>query len=173
MKGGIPCPPALEENDMPRLTLIPLVCAALLTALPVAANEQLSRSLGVAPGTLSTAELIQLRQAREDDDNARVRVILDGRTATFAAQTASPGAVQLARSLGLQPGEYTVAEMQQIGQALQDGDGQRVRFVLNRDGDRPLSNRSPGHLTLARALGVDPGDYSTAQLADMYIDAHD
>jgi hypothetical protein len=173
MKGGIPFPPDPKEHDMPRLTLIPLVCAALLTALPVAANEHLSRSLGVAPGTLSTAELIQLRQAREDNDYTRARMILDGRSNAFAARTVSPGAAQLARSLGLLPGEYTVAEMQQIGQALQDGDGQRVRFVLDRDGDRPLSNRSPGHLTLAHALGVDPGAYTTPQLADMFIDAHD
>lgn len=153
-----------------------ILCAAVamaFAAVPAVAGDQLSRALGVAPGTLTTAELILLRQAREDNDHQRIRMILEGRQGANTPSTTNPGAVQLARSLGMPPGTYSVADLRRIRQATEDGDDGLRRAIERRAIGRPMSNTSDGHRTLARALGVDPNDYTTAELSYMYIDAHD
>ncbi len=50
---------------------------ATTLAAPALADDQLARSLGVEPGAYSLTELSLLRQAREDGDRQRERLILD------------------------------------------------------------------------------------------------
>lgn len=152
------------------------LCAAValsLAAVPAIADEQLSRALGVVPGTLTTSELILLRQAREENDNHRSRMLLAKSRGGNTTGTTSAGAAQLARSLGLPPGAYSVAELQRLRQADEENDDALRRAIENRTLDRVRSNTSGGHRTLARALGVDPNDYTTTELSDMFIDAYD
>ncbi|WP_138468148.1 hypothetical protein [Poseidonocella sp. HB161398] len=78
-------------------------------------------------------------------------------SAGFAAQASD----QLATSLGVEPGQYTTAELAQIRSAVEKGDSTRVAFLLNGGSqDDGLSNGSQ----LAGSLGVAPGTYTTAEL---------
>ena len=52
--------------------------AATLAAPAALASDSLAQSMGVEPGQYTTAELIQLRNAMEENDAARVNFILSG-----------------------------------------------------------------------------------------------
>lgn len=83
---------------------------------------------------------------------------------------------QLAASLGVEPGAYTTAELIQLSNAMSDDNAIAIRHILQ-DGPETVStqNRSAngGNAQLAAYLGVNPADYTTAELAAMYIDATD
>lgn len=55
------------------------------TAFSASASEQFADSLNVAPGSFTTAELIQLRDAREDNNKAKESFILAKADATSRA----------------------------------------------------------------------------------------
>ena len=52
--------------------------AALAFAVPAAAQTQFEAALGVTPGAFTTAELIQLDRAYEENDTNRINFILSG-----------------------------------------------------------------------------------------------
>lgn len=116
---------------MTRIRTLVLAALAGGLALPALADtDQLARSLGVAPGLYSTAELSLLRQAREENDAFLERRILAGAgdaqvgflsdhslgaeaPAAAAGATGATGAGhdQLAASLGVDGGAYSTAEL--------------------------------------------------------------
>lgn len=107
----------------------------------------------------------------------------------FALPAAVPAqADQLARSLDMPEGVYTTSELTLMREARQDHepliersviaratpDGERVMpFNWNPGVERVEPPRTPGAGELAAAMGLDPADHTTAELAAMFIDAHD
>lgn len=94
---------------------------ALTTALVVAAtapalaNDQLARSLGVEPGLLTTAQLVQVKASVDNANDNRVAKELIERFTSGDVSTMSTGIsaghAQLAANLGLDPAEYSLAEL--------------------------------------------------------------
>ncbi len=74
----------------------------------------------------------------------------------FAA--AANASDQLAASLGVQPGQYTTAQLIQLKDTLRDGDSERVAFITNGPIDAAPSTQ------LAESLGVEPGNLSASDL---------
>ncbi|MHA3978110.1 hypothetical protein ACW9UR_10540 [Halovulum sp. GXIMD14794] len=77
---------------------------------------------------------------------------------------------QMARSMGLEPGVYSDAELIQIRAAMDADDDYRLHQLLDKD-TAVISTQSVGgsasNAQLARSVGVEPGVYSTAELAQM------
>lgn len=143
---------------MKRIVLTTAIALGL--AAPAFANDQLARSLGVEPGVYSTAELAKIKNASELTGNdARVFI---GDSLGFAA-TDNAGAVQLANSLGVAPGDYSVAELAILKQAAEKTDNESRVFFGDSLGFAATSN--PGADQIAASLGVEPGKYTVAQLA--------
>lgn len=92
---------------------------ALLAAAPAMANDQLAMSLGFEPGKYTTSELAALSLADGRDDRWLKREILSDGADIISTQSPmagypggmNPGKVQLARGLGLDPADYTTAEL--------------------------------------------------------------
>ena len=88
---------------------------------------------------------------------------------------------QLAASVGVEPGRYTLTELVELKAAMDDDDATRIAF-LTRDRRALTSTQSidpapsqgtgisPGQRQLARSMGVDPAEYSAAELAAMKLD---
>ena len=125
--------------------------AALAIAAPATAATQLERTLGVEPGAYSTAELLQLRSAIDDNEQHRIEYILEQQGRADAAATRS------ATSL-------TTAERTVIGSALENNDFTRARFVAENGLDTEADVSDAGKAQLATSLGVDPVEHSLAEL---------
>jgi hypothetical protein len=109
--------------------------------------------------------------------------------AALALSAALPAqADQLARSAGVPEGLYTTAELTILRESAQDHEPLTARRTLERavsaegriflqdwtpGAARIEAPRAAGPAQLAAAMGVDPADHTTAELADMFIDAHD
>lgn len=80
---------------------------------------------------------------------------------------ANPGADMFARTLGLEPGEYSVSEMLAIQEARRENDASAERFYLSR-GKSDVVNfaevASPGAAQFALTLGLQPGEYTVAEM---------
>ena len=157
-----------------------LVAALIAASVPAFANpgtDQLARLVGVEPGVYSLPQLIALQEAMRDNDDQTVKFILNGggdivgRGAGSAAVSTSEGAAQLAAQVGVEPGQYSVAEMIRLRAAIQEQDSETIRFILSGNGraaDDDLGTVTPGKAQLAATFGVNPADYTTAQLAEMF-----
>ena len=165
-----------------RILAAAAVAVAATIAAPALANDQLARSLGVEPGAHTTAELSLMRKAQEENDDLLHRTIVEraeGRGAEVLSTQSigvSAGHAQLARSLGVEPGTHSLAELTRLKTAMEEDDRQRIDLITE-GGDEVVSTQSvgtsAGKAQLAASLGVNPEDYTTAQLAKMHIDAHD
>lgn len=91
---------------MKRLALTTALLAGL--AAPALASDQLALGLGVEPGAYTTAELIDLRQAREDQDEARIDFILSGQSSADAARLNVSG-IEAAAARAEEEGDYRQA----------------------------------------------------------------
>jgi hypothetical protein len=100
-----------------------LMLATTAQAQSVSSGDaQLAAIAGVEAGALSTADLVNLINARNENDQTTVDFILSkagivgvSRAATFDGVTASgTGWDMVARANGLQPGQYTPAELAQL-----------------------------------------------------------
>lgn len=142
---------------------------AALASSPVAGvsagDAQLALNAGVEPGLYSRAELIQIIDARRDNDKTAAQYFLSGANRASATGNDTAGAVQLALTAGVEPGTYTVPELIQIIDAKRENDTERLNFILsgtNRQGER--AGISAGKAQLAATLGVDAADYTLAEL---------
>ncbi|MFQ6548007.1 hypothetical protein AADZ90_008605 [Aestuariibius sp. 2305UL40-4] len=151
--------------------LLPAAVAALIAA-PALASDQLAAQLGVAPGTYSTSELIQLSRAVQDNDHQRIRQITGGAVPSTQSVGISAGHAQLAAQLGVDPASYSVNELIVLRRALEDNDSVTVNRLTG-GSDAIVSTRNTpgaGHMQLAAQLGVDPMAYTTAELTRMTFD---
>ncbi len=145
-------------------TLALTTAIALGLSAPAFASDQLAASVGVEPGTFTTAELIRLRSALEDNDQSTVNFILGMVDGTPSANGA--GAQSIAASIGVDAAAFTLNELVALRSALEDNDQAQVDFIKNGASDVTMSSRgvSPGHAALAASLSVNAGDFSVNQL---------
>ena len=114
---------------MKTIALATALTAAL--AAPAAfASDSLARSLNVEPGLYTTAELIQLRHAIEDQDQTYVNFILNG---------------------GANPTDASVAFNATLRQAIEDQDTVYEAFLRN-GGSEVISTQSFGHNEVATRI---------------------
>ncbi len=136
------------------MTRIALTTAFTLAfAAPALASDQLAAKLGVEPGVYTTAELVAIDRAFQDDETARANAIL-----------ANPGGfggtdIETVRAINLNAAE-------------QDEEQASANFI-RKQGDfdgvtvSTKSGISAGHAQLATSLGVDAADYSLAELVQL------
>ncbi|PJF09274.1 hypothetical protein [Pseudorhodobacter sp. MZDSW-24AT] len=160
-------------------TLMISAAALALTAGIAAANpgvDQYAASLGVAPGALTQAQLIQLEEALRDNDTVTANFILsqagtaEVTRSNMGAETVSNDA-QLAAAAGVEPGRFTANEMQLLIEAKRDNDDFMVDFILsgkNRAQANPTTTVTPGQAQLAASLGVDASQYTLSELTALY-----
>lgn len=130
-----------------------------------AGKAQLALTAGVEPGRYTTEELINIIEAKRDNDAAKVNYYLSGANRGSEAVTGGAGADQFARSLGVEPGRFTLAELIQLDAAKRENDPAAINFVLsgkNRQGD--TGQVTPGKAQLAALAGVNAADYTRAEL---------
>lgn len=161
-------------------TLMISAAALALTAGIAAANpglDQLAASAGVSANDYTQGQLIQLLAAQRDNDEERVRFIMSqaGQGAALGANATSTDA-QLAAAAGVEPGRFTINELQLLIEAKRDNDIQMTNFILsgqNRADGNPATVVTPGQAQLAALLGVDPSQYTLAELSKLYADLND
>lgn len=130
-----------------------------------AGDAQLALLAGVEVGAYSRAELINILDARRDGDADKVAFYLTG--ANRQSTAADPAALaQLAGSAGVVAGDYSAVELQAVVDAKRENDATAVSFVLNRAAKpaNPAEVVTPGEAQLAALVGVDPAQYTLAEL---------
>lgn len=162
------------------LGAVALTSAAVTAiALPAVAQGvspgvvQLSNQLGVVPGSLSLNELSQLANAKRENDAEAIRHITRGsglsKSTMNVGGSSSPAAAQLEAALRVAPGQYSLTELTRLRQAQIDGDRETAQYILsgaNRAATEATSTNA-GKAQIAAQLGVNPADYSLAQLVAM------
>ena len=84
-------------------------------------HRQLTASINVDYNQYSLNEIIQIRSAIDDDDNTRVEFLLDhGDVIATQSFGVTPGHEQLARSLGVDAGEYSLSALARMKSARYD-----------------------------------------------------
>ena len=97
-------------------TVLTAAIAALVAAPAIAdpGKDQFAGVLGVDGDLYTMSELIRLENAISENDQTTVRWILDGGLKASAPEDparVTPSEAQLAASLGLDPAQYTSAEL--------------------------------------------------------------
>jgi len=162
-------------------TLMMSAAALALTAGIAAANpgtQQLAASAGVSATDYTQAQLIQLLEAQRDNDTARVRFIMaqagqDSMTRSDMGAGVVSNDAQLAASAGVEPGRFTINELQRLILAQRENDTQSIDFILsgqNRAEGNPAEVVTPGQAQMAASLGVDASQYTMAELTQLYAD---
>ncbi|NBO20957.1 MAG: hypothetical protein EBU97_03215 [Rhodobacteraceae bacterium] len=143
---------------------ITAVSGAAFASTTNAGDVQLAKEAGVAPGKYSTTELISILDAKRSGDAQALAYYLSG--ADRAPITENAGTEQLARQLGVAPGQYSLQELIAISDAKRDNDASAVAYYVNhenRDHTGPaLANA--GAVQLAKLVGVDPATHTVAQV---------
>ncbi len=158
---------------MKRFILTTAMTVAL--AVPAAANDQLAMSLGVEPGEYTLSELVQLQTAMEEGDQKKIDFIMAGGGTTVPESAVSPAQIQLATELNVDPANFSYAELVQLRQARLTGDIQEEGFILSGENDiiSTQSFVSPGQAQIAASLGLDPTEYTLAELASIAAERED
>ena len=156
---------ALVTSALILATLSGAAFAASPVAGVSAGEAQLALSAGVQPGSLSKADILALIEAKRDNDAAAVNFYLSGANQSSAVANDNAGSAQFALALGVQPGEYSTAELLALQEAKRENDAYRVKAILAGE-TRGSSDRgvTPGKAQLAAIAGVDAADYSLAEL---------
>lgn len=136
-------------------TAILATAAALAFAVPATAQTQFEAALGVTPGAFTTAELIQLDRAYEENDTNRINFILSGGSNLTPAEIERRGLEQV------------------IDRALEEGDVAFARSLLDarsapQDG-ATVSARGGADLpvwlqNVADDLRIDASDFTRGEL---------
>lgn len=95
-------------------------------------RQQLANQLGVDAAAYSAAELTQLQGARRDNDKAAYDALLS-RSTTRAEGTVSAGKAQIAAQIGVDPADFTTAELVRLTHAKRSADLQAVNFYLKHE----------------------------------------
>jgi len=92
--------------------------------------QQIAAYLGVDAGAYNTVELHQLLAARSNGDQSTFNYLLSHGDRTDN-DTVNAGKAQLAAQVGLNPNDYTSAELIRVQDAQRRGDLQAVNFVVS------------------------------------------
>lgn len=159
----------LKSILTPALLSLALTGAAFAgsNAATPSTDAQAAYSAGVQPGQYTAAELQAISDARSENDAAKLSYYLSGANRAEATAGATIGSAQLASIAGVQPGHYTVAELQQIIDAKKENDAAKLNFILsgaNRGGPVGTADVTPGKAQLAAIAGLDPATHTVAEL---------
>jgi hypothetical protein len=104
------------EKEINMIRIILRSALALAIAAPAFANDQLAQNLGLEPGVYSNAELATIKGVREGASNSDAdtaasleALYADSVISTQSVQGSSGN--QLARFLGVDPADYSMAEL--------------------------------------------------------------
>lgn len=95
--------------------------------------QTLAQSLGVTPGQYSPSELVALVSAISGEDRTRIAFVQSGGSTHSGAEPGqvSPAASQLAQSLGVEPGLYSLDQLVQLkGLDESAENNSRIRQIL-------------------------------------------
>ncbi|AML52510.1 hypothetical protein [Falsihalocynthiibacter arcticus] len=156
-----------------------LSALALAVALPFAGaanagNDQLAKIAGVEAGVYTTAELIQIDQARKTQDVEKLNFYLLGENRVSRADytgNVSGGVAELAAIEGVSTNGYTASTLIELSVAENENDLEKVAFIKARAAgeisELAPNAVSPGKRQLAAVLGLDPASYTTAELIEI------
>ena len=149
---------------MKRFALLTAAALTLSVAAPAFANDQLADSLGVDGAEYTTAQLIQLKAAYDEDDAARINALLKADTGVSAStKSVADSSSQLADSLGVAAGDFSRAELVALKSAMEEGDAARINALTSHaaasSGDTPEAR-----LQLGYSVGLDAMTHSRAEL---------
>lgn len=74
---------------------------------------------------------------------------------------------QLALSIGVEPGQFTISQLAQLQAAMADDNQSQFDFLLESFTSGSAQISGDAGVQLARSLGVEPGRYTLSQLAAM------
>lgn len=137
-------------------------------------DAQLAALAKVPPGIYSTAQLIQLLDARRENDTNQERYILSQTTTTVVTRSDTSDFVNTASPsvLGL-----TLAEEIALSEAIRENDRAAARFItsgaIRTSVPHEASVVTPGEAQLAALVGVDPAEYTLAELIAMQTSTTD
>jgi len=144
-----------------------LIASALVAAFaaPAFANSQLEQIIGVEPGVFTSAELAAIKGSFDTDTGYNIPA-RDGVVTSSQSVAGNAGAAQLAAQLGVNPADYTVAELAAIKGSFDSDMGYNIPV---RGG--VVSSQSVGisaaHAQLAAAEGVNPADYTLGEVLSL------
>jgi hypothetical protein len=132
-------------------------------------DAQLAARAGVRPGDYTTAQMIQIINARQENDAAVLAYRLSQSKFDVTRSSNSDTDFQFGTD-GLTPDEQLL-----LRTAKEQGDRQGELFILSGDIRKPAlpaSAVTPGEAQLAAVAHVDPADYTLAELIAMqpYMD---
>ncbi len=141
-----------------------LIASALVAALaaPAFADSQLENILGVEPGVYTTAELVAIKGSF-DSDTGYSFPARDGAVVSTQSTGVSASHIALANAVGVNPADYTTAELVGIKGSFDSDTGFNVP---ERGGvvSTQSVGISAGHAQLAAAAGVDANAYSVGEI---------
>lgn len=127
-------------------------------------HAQLAALAGVAPDRYSTAQLIQLVEARRENDTTQVRYILDQDGTVVGRSDFVPLPSDAAEGL-------TLAEQIALADAIREHQLSTVQYIVSgtirTSVPNPASVVTPGEAQLAGLAGVDPAKFTLAELVAM------
>lgn len=151
------------------LALITIAGAASAQAINPG-TAQLALQLGVEPGRYSLSDLVQLDQAKRDNDKEAIALILghSGNTASSKSAQSFSGAgkAQIEAQLRVEPGKFTSTELSRLAQARRDGDREGEAFILS-GANRVTADAASvnaGKAQIAAQLRLDPAEYTLSEL---------
>ncbi len=127
-------------------------------------DVQLAASAGVEPGVYTTAQMIQVIEARREGDTTQLAFVLS-QPSPVITRADFTAAIPSTVFNGL-----TLAEEVQLQEARRENDRARETFILTHSDRRaplPASAVTPGEAQLAALVGVDPAEYTLAELVAM------
>lgn len=167
-----------KDKIMNRFTFaaaaLALGTSALAAHAASPAAEQLAAKLGLNADAYSVTELNIIDRARQDGDTTTANFYIKGGNRVALPENVTPGRAQIAANLGLDPANYTLAELTIIDSARQARNTELAAFYTsgrNRDIRGGVGEVSEGKAQLAASLGLNPADYSLTQLAQRYLDS--
>lgn len=141
--------------------------------------NQIAASLGVNADNYTAAQLTRLSTAVSDNDAQEISYVLSlagkgDASSVSAVPSTSAAATQMALIENVEPGRFTLNELQQLSQARKDNNQDAVDYILsgaNREVRGAVGEVSPGMAQLAALLGVDAANYSNADLAKLVAES--
>jgi hypothetical protein len=157
-----------------------LAALAVTLAVPFAGaasagNDQLAKIAGVEAGIYTTAELIQIDQARKSNNDELLNYIISGenRVSRNATSTSvGSGVAQLAAIAGVSPEGYTAGDLNLLILAQEANDDEAVAYYKARAAgtitDLDASHVTPGKEQLAALVNADPSTNTIGDLVAAY-----
>lgn len=137
-------------------------------------DVQLAYAAGVEPGQFTRAELMEILDARRENDARKLAFYLTGENRAQGVASAESLA-QLAGAAGVSAGDFSATELVRLADARRENDAAAVAFIVNRAAKPAAAAEvvTPGEAMLAAVVGVDPAQYTLAELVALQPQADD